>query len=232
MTHAMIDAPNDDEFTRYKLDKVEHVDDRYILTSESWGLSVPDTGATPEVGDVARFYGMGFGHVVRGVYIEGKGVTHYRTEAEEKAEHEQRVRERDEQRAQDLEEQGPVRDVRIRELPRPLRERIEYFQQATPNFRRDYETYELFACEEAAKIAAQFEGPNAVVRLLDWRKLPYEQQREQIDFDKGHSGNTFSVAVLLAHRLLVDNEADLTREHGAMCPLVGCVDYGCKAAQS
>ena len=41
-----------------------------------------------------------------------------------------------------------------------------------------------------------------------------------------HSGNTFGFSVRLAY-LMAERPDLIAMEHGALCPLVGCKDYGC-----
>lgn len=224
----------DTEYERVKIAKVtagrEYFD---VLREDGWSLGVPDVGIEPEVGDWMRCYGKGIGYQVRGIVIEGKGVVRYDSPAEFEARREQENRERQDKKQTALDEGRSARDLRIRELPRPLRLRIEGFQAAREHWRRDHEEYELFVCEEAAKIAQHFEGPNAVYNLNAWAELKYDEQRQAWDgMDGGHSGNTWGAAVALGRALLLGNEDYVIRAHGALCPLVGCEDYGCYPARS
>ena len=63
-----------------------------------------------------------------------------------------------------------------------------------------------------------------------WSKADWKEQQKLVPaLADGHSGNTFGIAVRLAWHFLVNPELVL-QEHGAMCPLVGCRDYGCWAS--
>ena len=81
-------------------------------------------------------------------------------------------------------------------------------------------------CEDAVKIANALRTPAAI---KDWSQLPWEQQTAAVpDLNDGHSGNSFGAATRLAWLFLSDPDA-IPREHGALCPLVGCRRYGCWA---
>jgi hypothetical protein len=106
-----------------------------------------------------------------------------------------------------------------------------YGRTRNPNWRRDYESYELFVCEQAASLAAL--PKDGLIR--DWyerfRVLPYKAQKvEWPGLDDGHSGNTFGAAVQLAYRLDTNDRRAIVQGHGAMVALVGCAKYGCHSA--
>lgn len=76
---------NDDQYEVTAITKVRKTDTGYEIVRED-GASfffedVP--GVEPKEGDIARFYGKGFGYAVRGLII-GKSLVFYRTEAEYK----------------------------------------------------------------------------------------------------------------------------------------------------
>ena len=106
--------------------------------------------------------------------------------------------------------------------------RIQKFRDTNPEFRWEYEGYEMFCCEQAVIYARMF--PN-VEELSAFHKLPWEQQvakfeGEQRNAFDGHSGNTFGFACALARHYITIPE-NVYREHGALVPLVGCEAYGC-----
>jgi hypothetical protein len=181
----------------------------------------------PARGEVARCYGKGFGYEVRGVVINGR-VYRYKTEAEQEQERTDYLARRQREQAEALERERPERDQKIAALPEPLRQRIARFQRALGGWRAQHEPYEIFCCEEAAVIAAKLKTRAAIA---DFHRLPWEQQKEALPglrYDQ-HSGNTFGFSCRLA-ALLCDRSDLVAQEHGALCPLVGCVDYGCFAA--
>lgn len=223
--------PVDSEFELAIVKSAEKQDGGWsVLREDGWSLWLTDNGIEPEPGDVMRCYGRGIGYSVRGIAIEGKGIIRYLTKSEERAEFDRQQAERKkDQRAKEIETR-PDRDLRVRELPRALRLRAERFQNARDGWRAEHEPYELFVCEEAAKIAAHFEGENAIYRLNEWAEKPFEAQMAEVAVSDGHSGNTFGATVHLARLLLLENDEDVIRAHGALCPLTGCKDYGCYAA--
>ena len=59
--------------------------------------------------------------------------------------------------------------------------------------------------------------------------LEYNLQKEVIpNLGEGHSGKSFGAAMFLASMFL-QRPALIAKAHGALCPLVGCDDYGCYA---
>jgi hypothetical protein len=170
-----------------------------------------------------RTVSPGFGFPFRGIAINGT-VVFYRTPAE------QRAKERADSEAYDAKKRAAFvehraeHDARIAALPEPFQRRLARFQQNNPDFRWQNEGYELFCCEQAVAIADRLKMPEAVAAFS---KLEWEQQKEQVpEIDEGHSGNTFDASVRLAMHH-VSNPENVVMEHGALCPLVGCRDYGC-----
>jgi hypothetical protein len=109
-------------------------------------------------------------------------------------------------------------------LPAIFQKRIRNFREANKNFRWDYESYEMFCCEEAIKIANCLKTED---KIITWAKLDWNEQVKQVPIDEGHSGNTFGCAVQLA-RLYVAQHQLIEKAHGALANLVGCKEYGCK----
>lgn len=189
------------------------------------GVDADECAVAPQVGEPIRTYGRGIGSTVRGIVIGGR-VYRYRTDAEEQAKHEQYCRDMEAKREQEFNEGREGADERIAALPTIFRERIEKFQRdGGHEFRRDYEGYELFCCEQAVAIA---EALKTVEALDAWRTLPWGAQLTQVPaLSDGHSGNTFGAACALA-RHYISNPQFVTKMHGALVPLVGCEAYGCK----
>ncbi len=221
--------PTDHEYEEHVIEEVrEEAGDYYELSfGRAMGIGCPKVPGlpAPQFGETLRLYGRGFGSTVRGIVINGR-VYRYQTAAEADAAHEQWCLDREVQREREFTEQRDATDRRIAALPPLFQERIAKFQRdGGYAFRRDYEGYELFCCEQAVVIADALKTDEAV---LAWAKLPYEQQKAAVPgLDDGHSGNTFGMAVRLAHWSLSHPE-NVVKEHGALVPLVGCEDYGCK----
>lgn len=191
-----------------------------------------DSPIVPAVGMPIRLYGKGIGHTVRGVFLEGVRV-YYRTEAEQDEEHRRWCEDREKERRRDFEKNQADLDRRYRQLPRAFRMRLDRFRANNPDFRWEYEPYELFCCEQAVVIAhALEECPGAGATsyqgvFAEFRAMTWEQQKARVPgLADGHSGNTFGIACLLARLYLVRPE-DVAGLHGALAPLVGSREYGC-----
>jgi hypothetical protein len=87
----------------------------------------------------------------------------------------------------------------------------------------------MFCCEEAVRIGNAFPDSASVREFVG---LSCEEQKEilpDLQYEE-HSGNTFGSACMLAV-LYMDHPDWVWRGHGALCPLVGCGDYGCYASR-
>jgi hypothetical protein len=220
---------NDTDFEEYKITKVVDEDTHWgIHTTESSLLSFPKVeGATPKEGSVLRTYPGGFGRQVRGVFVDGQKV-YYRTEEEEKERHKQWVAEEDRKKREEAEKNAPEVDARVAKLPGPFQDRIKGFRERNPNFRWEFEPYELFCCEQAVVFALALKTPEAIEKFA---KADYDEQMRMLpNLDQNHSGNTMGTSLRLAHMFASDQQEFIRKSHGAMCPLAGCEDYGCYAA--
>jgi hypothetical protein len=196
----------------------------WSITADGLSFFCPATSPIePRAGMSARYYGKGFGYVVRGLFIDGHRVF-YRTDAEQR-DHELAELEVSEQAQRDeFERNRATLDERFDALPAVFRERINKFRATNPEFRWRFEGYELFCCEEAIKLIDALKTAPAV---REFQTLDHERQRKLVPaIGDGHSGNTFGVAVSLAHEYLVRPDR-VVLMHGALTPLVGCEAYGC-----
>jgi hypothetical protein len=223
---------NWDTDKQYQSHTVKSVEERPDGWEVSWreGMLLYVTNEhckqAPVPGELARLYGRGLGYEVRGVVIGGR-VYRYKTEAETEQARQDWLAAEQRKKLDALERERPERDAKIAALPEPLRQRIERFQRTLGGWRAEHEPSEIFVCEQAAAIAEALKTREAI---RSFHGLPYEQQKELVPaLDDGHSGNTFGAACRLA-ALLLDRPDLLDKEHGALCPLVGCADYGCFAA--
>jgi hypothetical protein len=198
-----------------------------VKSSSGWSCHVSDEyGVTPKVGDRFTTWGS-FGRPIRGQAINDR-VLYYRTSAEQDAENDKARATMKADRVAEYEGKRATFDAKVAALPAPLRERVEAFRAFKPEWRWDYEPYELACCEEAVRLAAKFKTGDA---LKAFSTLGYDEQKAAYpEMDSGHSGNTWSVSLRLAW-LLCEKPDVLAREHGALCPLVGCEDYGCFASR-
>lgn len=224
---------NDDQYEDQQLTEVTgDAESGWTLHFGSMCLGCPpqsDEGVpvTPVVGMTARTYGRGFGSPVRGLYLNEQRV-YYRTEVEEEQRHQNWVAEQKRQRQEEFETNRVERDQKIAALPEIFQRRIQKFRDRNPEFRYEYEPYEVFCCEQAVLFARKFPTTE---RLEEFSKMDFEQQAahfneaERAEFEE-HSGNTFGMSMRLAYHYLMNPE-NVYREHGALVQLVGCEAYGC-----
>lgn len=215
----------DQERTTETIAKVEPGTTGWWMTYESgWSffcLDYPE--GPPNVGDLAVQWGDGIGRPVRGLAVSGH-VVFYRTAAEDKANHARRVEEDKAKKREEFERDCEQIDARVSALPKCFQDRLERFRQNNPDFRWEYEGYELFCCEEAVKIADALGSCEAVA---EFSGKSYDEQVKQLPtISDEHSGNTFGMACRLAHDYLLDQDR-VRQRHGALAPLVGSKEYGC-----
>ena len=192
-------------------------DNSFILLRNVERVSAP-----PTAGERVRFYGKGLGYPVRGWSVEGR-VYAYMSAKEAEQQRVQAIEEADAKKAVEFAAGLAEFNARIGKLPELIQERITRFR-AKNGWGPAFLTYELFVCEEAVKIAEVCETVEGVDEFI---KLPTSTQTKMVSDQ--HSGNTFGMAVRLAHAYLKE-PALLPRMHGALCALVGCEEYGCWAA--
>lgn len=198
-----------------------------LLASHSgFGLS-REYGVTPEVGDAVTLY-THRGSMIRGLDLNGTPVF-YKTHAELDEDHRHYVEAENRRRDEELEAQRDEREADFSALPEVFQRRIKWFRAHNPRFRQDFEPYEMSACLDAVRLAewaASEADPGEAIR--EFQQATCESQREmvpQLAYDR-HSDNSFGFAVRLAHHYVTEPE-NVYQEHGAMTPLVGCLDYGC-----
>lgn len=208
------------------IQRVETLSDGYRLNGhDGWTIFCPrvDGLPNPVVGETLDLYGDGLGRPVRGIVVAGRPYR-YETPEEMKARFEQEAATARAEREAKFDASREETDLRIEALPEPFRARLYRFQmQGGRKFRTDFESYELFTCEQAVLIAATVPPAD----LAAFREMTWEAQLAAVPgLSEGHSGNTFGCAVLLA-RVFLESPERLQDVHGAMAPLVGCAEYGC-----
>lgn len=236
-------AATDKTFEDQTITKVSSCEPRDPSTLRAWEVHFQSyiflvrdehgRAPAPEPGHRLRLYGEGFGRTVRGVALldqQRRVVRHvyrYRTAEEEKAEHLAWVAAEKRKKVESWEAKKAETARAVATLPAPFRERFEFFMRRQ-GWGPEFGPYEIFVMQEAVKIAGvrvdKLAGAEAVAVFS---KLSSKAQREWLpSLDDGHSGNTFGAACALAHAYLTDPKLVL-RMHGALCPLVGCAEYGC-----
>jgi len=215
--------PRDDE--QFAETTVTEVGKGSITTADGWGIGIPqDFAPPPTPGEVVRTYGDGFGRPVRGLFIGGRKAW-YRTEAEQEEKHRRDAEAYDRKKWEEFERDREGMDARFRSLPQCFRRRIGRFRRNNPDFRWQYEAYELFVCEEAVKIARALKT-GAAIELF--HAATWDEQRARVpDLVDGHSGNTFGASTRLAWLYVSGDEEGVEKMHGALAPLVGSEEYGC-----
>jgi hypothetical protein len=106
---------------------------------------------TPEAGDEITLY-LRNGSYTVGLDWNGKRVF-LCTEEELEAERAFDSARRDRQKAEELEWNREAMDADYDALPQVFKDRIDRFRTNNPDFRRDYEQYEMFICKEAVVLA-------------------------------------------------------------------------------
>lgn len=245
----------DPDYRDVPLQKAERRDGVLILTGvDGWSMMVPDQGYDPPAQTVVRFFGD-VGHPIRGVILLPPGdapfVCYYRTPDEEARRRQTALDATHREDAAKLQRERGARDARWAALPPEFRARLVRFTAGNPNFRRDYEEYELFVCEQAMVIveALRAKGVATGYDVRAFAQLDWAAQEAFVDAALGrvvtgeptrpgedaptasrlsadHSGNTLGMACRLAHWMVV-NPSMVVKEHGALVALVGCAEYGC-----
>jgi hypothetical protein len=219
----------DKQFEVEVIAKVSPANNGHELTFETgFSFFMPAAGFKPEVGQTAKLYGRGTGYRVRGLVVNDREVF-YLTEQQQEEQHREEQAERDEKKRTDYDSQAGEYERRVNALPSPFKTRIVDFRNWKPlTWKYDFEPYELFCCEQAVEIADALKTPGEVTRF---HALEFEKQRKLVtNLSDDHSGNTFGTACFLAQLYLKTPDL-IPKAHGALCPLVGCEDYGCFASR-
>lgn len=140
--------------TYYTIESVEDRGDGYnVLTTESGGFGMPKLGITPEAGDlVTLYYVNGRYTPFRGMDLNGVPLyfkTDAEVESERQAEHERYAA----KKRQAFEDGKAGLDAQYDALPNVFKQRIDRFRAGNPDFRVEYEAYEMFSCTEGVKFA-------------------------------------------------------------------------------
>lgn len=199
-------------------------DNGFYISANSSGFYLKKSnigGAVPKKGDKITIHVYG-GSSIRGVDLNGKKL-YYFTDAEIDAERKKRAEAYKKEQEERFEKEKDQLDADFDALPEIFQKRIERFRKNKPTFRVEFESYEMFCCKEAVKIANACKTPEKVKEFKEL--MSYEEQLEFAEIDDGHSGNTFGCACALAYHYLTEKE-NVAKEHGALAPLVGSKEYG------
>lgn len=195
-----------------------------ITRDDGWSFFVPDNpDVEPKVGMPVRFYGRGIGFTVRGLFVDHKKVF-YRTAEEQSRKDAADLAASDAAKRAEFEKHRATMDARYEKLPKCFQQRISKFRFNNPDFRWEFEGYEMFCCEQAVIIAETLKTVDAI-RAFKGKSWD-DQKRLCPKLDEGHSGNTFGCSCSLAIMYLTDQSA-VIKSYGALAPLVGSERYGC-----
>lgn len=185
-------------------------------------------GYEPSVGEEITIHTKGgsFG-TIRGVDIKEKNVSwkniFWRTDKELDEERRVWLENYENEKLKRFEKEKESMDAQYNALPDYFKNRIDRFRKNNDRFRIDYESYELFCCNEAVVIANACKDPETVKKFS---KMGYEEQYKMIpDMSHDHSGNTIGCAITMAYWYLKEPEV-IEKMHGALSPLVGSEAYG------
>jgi hypothetical protein len=223
------DIPADDRYEEGVITEVKLHDAWYSLyTSCGFGFGMETKwGVEPHVGDHIHVYGS-LGRPIRGVVINDQ-VAYYRTPAEQDAENDRRVAKMNTEKRQNYETKRDEYEAKITGLPQVFQDRIARLRRNNPDFNWEFLGYELFCCEEAVRIAKHFSRREDVDTF---HKLDCKDQKmvlPELDYEN-HSGNTFGMSCALA-AIYIEHPELVDKYHGALCPLVGCKNYGCYSTE-
>lgn len=199
----------------------------------------------PEVGDFIRLFNYQ-GTRVRGVSVNRVELYYWDDRELDRRHREDEVR-RERELHEEFDRAKERLDAEYESYPNVFKQRIDKFRNTNPDFRWRFERYEMSCCTDALGIAeAYWQQQKAIDHQQvfegtegdppDWfkrfSKLSFDDQKMIVKlcadhelFD-GHSGNSFGFAMRLAFHYVVEPE-NVWREHGALTPLVGCIEYGC-----
>lgn len=178
-------------------------------------------GVVPEVGDTIILHTVGFS-LIRGLTLNGK-LIYYKTDQDLEVERLEQQLKYEEEKQEKFKKEVKSLDKKYNKLPQIFKDRIDRFRQNNDRFRIDFESYELFCCEQAIVIAKACKTPEGVQSFskMDWK----DQKNKVKKLDDGHSGNTFGMSTQLAYWYLQQPDV-VVKAHGALATLVGSDEYG------
>jgi len=194
-----------------------------ISTKEGSGFGFPTKyKVTPKVGDRITLHCVN-GSSIRGIDLNGKKVF-YKSDEQLEQEHKEYCDKAKKDKLKRFKKDKPRLDKSYKALPKCFQERIDKFRNNNPEFRVEFESYEMFCCEQAVEIA---KACKTIENIDKFKNLEWDEQKKMVKkLDDGHSGNTFGCSCSLAYWFLKEQE-NVIKMHGALAPLVGSEEYGC-----
>jgi hypothetical protein len=151
----------------------------------------------------------------RGIVIDNK-VSWYRDPDEAIQDHEDWKVNQKRKRIKEFAENKDKLDARYDALPDVFKKRLDKFRKSDPMFRVDFESYELFCCEEAWACAKHYSTLNALQSAIET-----PEGANWPDMASGHSGNTHGCSVGLAQLCLSDSPEFVYGSPPGLAPLTG-----------
>lgn len=199
--------------------KVEVGKTHYFININSIGFGLSKRyKVKPNVGDKITLCTKNFS-TIRGVFINGKKVF-YKSDKQLEQDHKRFVNKLKRQREQQFKKEEKQLDERYNKLPDVFKQRIDNFRKNNINFRIEYESYELFCCEQAIIIANKLKTVENVEKL----KNSDDYYLMVPELDHGHSGNTMGMSIFLAYWFLKEQQK-IIEITGALAPLVGSKEF-------
>lgn len=194
----------------------------YIDIEGSWSFGLSkEYGAKPKAGDAITLHIVNVS-TIRGVDLNGIQVF-YKTDAELEQEHKEWLEKYKKEKQDTFKKDKAQMDFDYETLPNNFKKRIDRFRTNNPNFRVDFEKYELFCCKEALKIASVCKTQDDIKKFHD---LGFEEQIKILPtLSNDHSVNTFGCACMLAKLQLYFPDR-VSEMHGSLSPLVGSKEFG------
>ena len=132
-----------------KITEVSESDNYYSISADGIGFGLDKKyGAVPKVGDDIIVYSEG--STVRGVTLNGKKL-YYKTDKQLSDEHEEWRRKYQQQKEDNFKKDRQRLDKVYNSLPDFFKKRIDRFRANNPDFRVDYESYEMFCITEIGR---------------------------------------------------------------------------------
>jgi len=194
----------------------------YIDIEGSWSFGLSkEYGVKPKIGDAITIYLVNVS-MIRGVDINNIQV-YYKSDEQLEQEHKEWCDNYEKEKQEAFKRDKEQMDADYEALPDNFKKRIDRFRKNNPNFREDFEKYELFCCTEALKIAGICKTQEDIMKF---HELGFEEQIKILPtLSDGHSGNTFGCACMLA-RIQLEMPDKISEFHGSLSPLVGSKTFG------
>ena len=207
----------------------------YISADDDSGFFLSDAynknGFVPKIGDAVELFEHR-GAMIRGMNFYNlpadelnnepqKLFGYYKTDEDIEKEDQKRKIQYEKERQERFAKNKERMDKEYEALPAVFRARIDRLRKGNPNFRMDFEEYEVVALKQAIEIANKLQSKEDILKFME---LPYEQQEKICKMEDGLSGNQFGFAVKIA-LWWISNPKNVIIEHGAMAPLTGDAEY-------